>query len=82
LARIRHAYETLLREDHSEILTAVLRTGLTVEQAGENRGLNAEDARRLFHEALSRLRDFAEQSEGDTSATARGVAVGKTPHSS
>jgi hypothetical protein len=80
LARIRHAYETLLRQDHSEILTAVLRNGLTVEKAGENVGLSADDATRLFNEALRRLSDFVDQYDGDPSRMIGEPAAGITPH--
>jgi hypothetical protein len=60
LARIRHAYETLLRNDHFGILEAMLVKGLNVDEAGARMGLSAEDASSLFAEALQRLTDFVE----------------------
>lgn len=60
LTRIRHAYETLLRNDHFEILEATLVKGLDIEAAGAKMGLSSDDAGLLLAEALKRLTEFVE----------------------
>src|SRR5229473_2989475 len=60
LDRIRHAYATYLRHDYFAIMTDTLENRLTVEKAGEKLGLNEEESRQLFREALRRLTDFVE----------------------
>jgi len=63
LTRIRHAYETLLRQDHIDILEATLGEKMTVDEAGEKLGLDSEKASILLQEALQRLSDFVETYE-------------------
>lgn len=61
---IRHAYETLLRSDHSAILRLVLQDKLGLREAGASLGLPETEAAALFAEALTKLRDFVETYEG------------------
>ncbi len=81
LDRLRHAYESLLRHDHLEILTATLEKGLSVEQAGEKMGLKPEEARRLFQEALQRLSEFVEVYGRDQCGSTNAAPSGKPTHS-
>ena len=67
LAQIRHAYESLLREDHFEILTLILKERLSLETAAERLGMSAEKSSQLFQEALQRLGDFVETCDQDSS---------------
>lgn len=74
LARIRHAYETLLRNDHFGILEATLAKGLDIEEAGARMGLSAEDASLLLAEALRRLSDFVETCDEQETTPPRDAA--------
>jgi hypothetical protein len=66
VARLRHAYETLLSHDHLDILQAMLGEHMTVEQFAEKLGTN--EARRRLRGTLHRLRDFVDSCGGLESA--------------
>jgi hypothetical protein len=67
LARVRHAYETLLSHDHFDILQALLGEPLTVEQFADK--LARTEERRRLGETLRRLREFVDSCGGGAASS-------------
>ena len=62
LPRLRQVHETLVRQDHFDIPSAMLGEPMTLEQFAQK--LATEDGGRRLRETLSRIRAFIDSCEG------------------